>query len=310
MSEVEIMKKIGKFFKDYVFYAAIGVICIGALAAIFLMPNHNGNVKDEANPYAKNEMAEGTNVGELPDEGILMVNEDDLDTTDEMAPEEVVEAEEEMTEVETEVSDSPVADKEVESATPSEDEVAVTTPETFESTTVSTSSDPFFAEGDTFVWPVEGEVVVPYTDESTKYWYSESLNQTMRTFGICIGAEEGSEVKAVAKGTVTDIIDDSSTYLQAGMPYVGKLMVLDHGNGYTSIYGFQAGEVNEALLGQVVNEGDVLGTIGGPRGAFVSLGNNIYLQVTHNDKVVNPLNYLESSNQVVKEESVDLGFAE
>ena len=201
-----------------------------------------------------------------------------------------------------------------ESATPAEentnDETAEVTPDTFESTTASTSNEPFFAEGDTFIWPVDGKVVVPYTDESTTHWFSESLNQTMRTFGVCISASEGSEVKAVAKGTVTDIIDDSSTYLEAGMPYVGKLMVIDHGNGYVSLYGFQGGTVNSDLLGQVVQAGDVLGTIGSPKGAFISLGDNIYLQVMHNDKVVNPLNYLDLSNQAVKEDSVDLGFAE
>lgn len=304
------MKKIGKFFKNYGFYLAISIICVGALAAIFLMPNHEGNVKNEANPYAKNEIADAQNLGELPLEDMTIVDEDDLDTTDEATSDE---AETDQVVGEATVSES--SDSNVtESATPAEentnDETAEVTPDTFESTTASTSNEPFFAEGDTFIWPVDGKVVVPYTDESTTHWFSESLNQTMRTFGVCISASEGSEVKAVAKGTVTDIIDDSSTYLEAGMPYVGKLMVIDHGNGYVSLYGFQDGTVNSDLLGQVVQAGDVLGTIGSPKGAFISLGDNIYLQVMHNDKVVNPLNYLDLSNQVVKEDSVDLGFAE
>lgn len=304
------MKKIGKFFKNYGFYLAISIICVGALAAIFLMPNHEGNVKNEANPYAKNEIADAQNLGELPLEDMTIVDEDDLDTTDEATSDE---AETDQVVGEATVSES--SDSNVtESATPAEentnDETAEVTPDTFESTTASTSNEPFFAEGDTFIWPVDGKVVVPYTDESTTHWFSESLNQTMRTFGVCISASEGSEVKAVAKGTVTDIIDDSSTYLEAGMPYVGKLMVIDHGNGYVSLYGFQGGTVNSDLLGQVVQAGDVLGTIGSPKGAFISLGDNIYLQVMHNDKVVNPLNYLDLSNQAVKEDSVDLGFAE
>ena len=132
----------------------------------------------------------------------------------------------------------------------------------------------------------------------------------LRTFGICISANEGAEVKAVAKGTVTKVVDDSSEYLEAGMPYVGKLMVIDHGNGYVSMYGFQGGQVNEELVGTVVNAGDVLGSIGTPKGAFISVGDNIYLQVIHNDEVVNPLNYLDLSNQQVKAEGVDLGYAE
>lgn len=299
------MKKISKFLKKYGFYLAIGVICMGALAAVFLMPNKAGNVKDQANPYAQNETAEGNNLTETNDEGVTIVDEDDLDTTDEVESAEAVEEStaapsEQMTEPEAKATESADATK----------EEAETQTETFESTTASISDEPFFAEGDTFAWPVDGEVVVPYTDESTSHWYSESLNQTMRTFGVCISAEEATEVKAVAKGTVVDIVDDSSDYLEAGMPYVGKLMIVDLGNGYKAIYGFQGGSVNEALKGQVVNVGDTLGTIGSPKGAFISAGDNIYLQVVHNDEVVNPLNLLESKDVASEEEGVDMGFTE
>lgn len=300
------MKKISKFLKNYGFYLAVGVICIGALAAIFIMPNQNGNVKNEANPYAKNEITDANDLSELPKEGVIIVDEDDLDQADETT---------EVNGEEGAISEPATNEENVdESAVISEentDDITVeVTPETFDSTTASITSEPFFAEGDTFGWPVEGSVVVPYTDESTKHWFSESLNQTMRTFGICISAEEGTEVKAVAKGIVTEIVDDSSTYLEAGMPYVGKLMVVDHGNGYISMYGFQNGTVNEELVGQVVNTGDVLGIVGSPKGAFISLGDNIYLQVVHNNEVINPLNYLDLSNQAIKEDSVDIGFAE
>lgn len=302
------MKKITNFLKNYSFYLAIGVICVGALAAIFIMPNKNGNVKNEANPYAKNEITDATDLSELPKEGVIIVDEDDLDQTDEVSGttgDEEAASEPVVNEENAEVGESAVT-----SEKNTDNTAAQVTPETFDSTTASITSEPFFAEGDTFAWPVDGSVVVPYTDESTKHWFSESLNQTMRTFGICISAEEGSEVKAVAKGTVTEIVDDSSTYLDSSMPYVGKLMIIDHGNGYVSLYGFQNGTVNEELVGQVVNTGDVLGTVGSPKGAFISLGDNVYLQVVHNDKVVNPLNYLDLNNQVVKEDSIDIGFAQ
>ena len=301
------MKKITNFLKNHSFYLAIGVICIGALAAIFIMPNKDGNVKNEANPYAKNEITDATDLSELPKEGVIIVDEDDLDQTD--ATSEIT-GEEELSEPVINEENAEVEKSVVTSENNTDDVTAEVTPETFDSTTASITSEPFFADGDTFAWPVEGSVVVPYTDESTKHWFSESLNQTMRTFGICISAEEGTEVKAIAKGTVTEIVEDSSTYLDSSMPYVGKLMVIDHGNGYVSMYGFQNGTVNEDLVGQVVNTGDVLGTVGSPKGAFISLGDNIYLQVMHNDKVINPLNYLDLSDQAVKEDSVDIGFAE
>ena len=302
------MKKITKFLKNYSFYLAIGVICVGALAAIFIMPTKSGNVKNEANPYAKNEITDATDLSELPKEGVIIVDEDDLDQTDEVS--EPSRDEEAASEPVVNEENAEVGESAVTSEKSTDNTAAQVTPETFDSTTASITSEPFFAEGDTLAWPVEGSVVVPYTDESTKHWFSESLNQTMRTFGICISAEEGAEIKAVAKGTVTEIVDDSSTYLDSSMPYVGKLMVIDHGNGYVSLYGFQNGTVNEELVGQVVNTGDVLGTVGSPKGAFISLGDNVYLQVMHNDKVVNPLNYLDLSNQAIKEDSIDIGFAQ
>ena len=321
------MKKFTNLLKKYRFYVATGAICIGAVAAIFLVPSKGGNVKSEANPYAQNQLTDANDLNELTNDTV--VEEDELDTTDEgnTAVEQSVNDDNAVNDSEAKVDEAAPntslsnADnnevaketnlKEVsreDSASNQAEEEEVKT-ETFKSTT-ATSEEPFFAEGDTFEWPVEGNVVVPYTDESTKHWFSESLNQTMRTFGICISANEGAEVKAVAKGTVTKVVDDSSEYLEAGMPYVGKLMVIDHGNGYVSMYGFQGGQVNEELVGTVVNAGDVLGSIGSPKGAFISAGDNIYLQVIHNDEVVNPLNYLDLSNQQVKAEGVDLGYAE
>lgn len=312
------MKKISKFLKNYGFYLAIGVICIGALAAIFIMPNKGGNVDQNANPYAKNETAEGRDLQNTNENGVSIVEEDDLDTTDEASEKEAALQSEDATQEAEKKTDNMTEEKQAgnETANTSEQkkaetdkEVAEVKTETFESTTASVSEEPFFAEGDTFTWPVDGSVIVPYTDESTSHWYSESLNQTMRTFGICIGGEEGTEVKAVAKGTVTEIVDDSSSYLEKGMPYVGKLMIVDLGNGYTAIYGFQGGTVNEELVGQVVNAGDVLGKIGSPKGAFISQGDNIYLQVTHNDKVINPLNLLATKDGAAKDTGVDVGFA-
>ena len=326
------MKNIGNLFKKYGFYIATVVVCVGALMAIFLMPENDGNVRKEANPYAQNEMAEAKDLTELPAQEKDIMDEDQLDTTDETAKEPELEVSEGIQESEdtkrtaTDDATHPDAENQVADkvdkvsreatsdakadAHQTQTDIAEVPTETFKSTTAPNNEQPFFAEGDTFMWPVEGKVVVPYTDENTTHWFSKSLNQTMRTFGICIGAEVGTEVKALAKGTVTQIVEDSSTYLEAGMPYVGKLMVLDHGNGYISLYGFQGGEVNEDLVGKVVDAGDVLGNVGNPKGAFIDNGSNIYLQVMHNDKVVNPLNYLDTEKQEIKAESVDLGFAE
>ena len=300
--------KIGKFLKKYGFYVAIGIVCVGALTAIFVLPNIEGNVKEQANPYAANQAATGQDV---ENEGLK-----DSDLIVEMEPDgtDVTEAEEEQgvatkeTAVPEEEASVVAKDANGQNEVASTDEKVVA--DNFESTTATVAGEPFFATGDTFVWPVAGKVVVPYTDVATSHWYSQSLNQTMRTFGICIAAPVGEGVKAVADGKVIDIVDDSST-LKGDIPYVGRTMIIDNGNGYKTIYGFQGGTPNKDLLGKVVKAGDIIGTVGKPGGAFIQEGSNIYLQVLCNEDIVNPLEFLDykqnASNVTVEVEGVDMG---
>ncbi|OON97783.1 MAG: hypothetical protein ATN31_00025 [Candidatus Epulonipiscioides saccharophilum] len=158
------------------------------------------------------------------------------------------------------------------------------------SETISTTQEEIlnFNQGDHFQFPVEGDIIVPYKDDSTDHWWSAFKN-TMRTLGICLAAEPGTEVKAVADGIVVDILDDYtelSTTINVGN--VGHLMVIDHGNGYKSIYGFQGGTPDVSLIGETVESGDTIGFVGAAKGPFIDQPSNIYLQVTKNGEVINP----------------------
>lgn len=297
------MNKVTQFLKQNVFYIAMGIVIVGALVAVLFLPKE-GNVPPDSN--IKNEQAGGKISEDY--EGAPVIVNDEMPTDDTMTSDEETSQNDEITtdENDQEQSDAQVSDEATsedtanseaaESIEPATDEELNT--QTFASTTADESEEPFFADGDTFELPVkvDGEEVtpiVPYTDDSTKYWFSETLNQTMRTYGVCLAASEGEEVKAVAKGTVLDIIQDSSTLKDWDIPYVGKVMIVDLGHGYKVAYGFQNGTPNEDLKGQVVNAGDVLGTVGSPTGPFVSKGDNIYLQLTHDDEVIDPTNYFQ-----------------
>lgn len=342
------IKKIGQFIKQYGFYLAVGVVSLVAIIAMFVMPKGEGNVKDLPNSYANNSQVDGTlnnsyesNVTEANENSADLNSEDDIreylekdGSQNYNAELDGLEEEVDLEQSEIENTDANIEDNSeteivennseevttdvVENATDEIieeeiiEEVAEVETETFESTTVSVMEEPFFADGDKFTWPVEGEIVVPYTDNSTKHWFSESFNYTMRTFGVCIGAEEASNVVAVAKGRVLEVIEDSSSSLELNnTPYVGKALIIDHGNGYQSVYGFQGGTINADLIGEIVNEGDILGQVGSPKGAFVNVGSNIYLQVKHNDEIVDPTTYLKSDDSDAnKEDSVDVGFSE
>lgn len=291
--------KITQFLKNHVFHFAMGIVVIGALAAVLFLPNE-GNVKPDAN--VQNEQVDGGVTDEYENEVVTV--EDNIVDPIELAEEELTEDEytnlDDATVEEANDTDE-VAQVEEENVTVETEQVETTAlqdeeelnSETFESTAVASLEQPFFADGDTFELPVSGDMIVHYTDETTKHWFSESLNQTMRTFGVCFAANEGEEVKAVAQGTVLDILPDSSTLADSNMPYVGSVMVVDLGNGYKVTYGFQNGTPDASLKGQVVNVGDVLGTVGAPTGAFISEGSNIYLQVTHDNEVVSPETFFE-----------------
>lgn len=73
-------------------------------------------------------------------------------------------------------------------------------------------------------WPIKGSVVQNYgtnRDRSTESWYDN--------LGIDIKALGGELVKAVAKGRVTYI-----TWMRG----MGNLVLVDHGEGYYTVYGY------------------------------------------------------------------------
>lgn len=307
-------EKLTQFFKDYGFYLAVGAVSVGAIVGVFLMPT-NDEVQDTLNPTTQNENELETeedllnaekelnippDVGLTPETNLDNSQTEDL-TQEDLSQEEIVTKEEKAEEVistsvvenNLEVEEPDIVDEVVEE--PITKEEVIETPEVeeleeaanFESTTGEDQK--YFSDGDTFEWPVGGNIIVPYKDDNTSHWLSEGLNQTMRTFGICIEAEIGENVTPVAPGTIIDVTEDFTeveTLINVGD--VGQVMIIDHGNGYKSLYGFQKGEANNRLVGQMVSTEDVIGIAGKGSGPFVAEHSNIYLQVTHNDVAINP----------------------
>lgn len=96
--------------------------------------------------------------------------------------------------------------------------------------------------------------------------------------GLFIRAPGGQEVRAIAAGQVA-----FSDWLRG----FGNLLVIDHGQGYLSIYGN-----NEALLKQVgdtVRAGDVVSTVGASGGNPES---GLYFEMRHAGKPFDPLTWV------------------
>ena len=129
-------------------------------------------------------------------------------------------------------------------------------------------------------WPVKGNIILPYSVNSTIYF--ESLDQYRINKGILIEAKEGTEVKAVKQSKVREI-RKSAEY--------GQTVLMDLGNDYTVLYG-QLKDI-KVKEGTLVNAGDVIAKVAEPTSYYSLEGTNLYFQMEKNKKSVDPLKYLE-----------------
>ena len=98
--------------------------------------------------------------------------------------------------------------------------------------------------------------------------------------GVSISAKEGSSVRAIFSGRV--LFADWFT----GQ---GLLMIIDHGDGYWSLYGH-----NQTLLkaeGDSVAAGEVIATVGNSGGQSVAA---LYFEIRHNGQPSNPSKWCKS----------------
>ena len=98
--------------------------------------------------------------------------------------------------------------------------------------------------------------------------------------GIDIAGKEGSSILAVADGVVT-WSGDRTGY--------GKLVEINHGNGYVTRYGHNKQQLVTA--GNTVRKGEVIALMGS---TGRSTGPHLHIEVLHNDKHVNPDQYLSN----------------
>jgi len=96
--------------------------------------------------------------------------------------------------------------------------------------------------------------------------------------GWLIGAERGAEVDAIAYGRVA-----FADWLRG----YGLLMIIDHGQGYMSLYGH-----NETLLQEVgawVEPGQVISIVGSDPGS----GQGLYFEMRRNGKAIDPAGWIK-----------------
>jgi murein DD-endopeptidase MepM/ murein hydrolase activator NlpD len=97
-------------------------------------------------------------------------------------------------------------------------------------------------------------------------------------YGMYFTAPEGTDVYS----TGNDIVVDDTTSARG----LGKHIIIDHGFGYTSIYGHLSNF--NVRIGQKVKRGDIIGFVGN---TGLSIADHLHYEIKLNGVNVNPVNY-------------------
>jgi septal ring factor EnvC (AmiA/AmiB activator) len=125
---------------------------------------------------------------------------------------------------------------------------------------------------------LKGSLRPPVRGELANRFGSPRQGTGLAWKGVLIRARPGAEVHAVAAGRVV-----FADWLRG----FGNLLILDHGYGYLSLYGY-----NEALLKQVgdaVASGEPIGTVGASGGAQET---GLYFEIRFQGRPVDPLRWI------------------
>jgi len=123
-------------------------------------------------------------------------------------------------------------------------------------------------------WPVDGPIITRFGSERLE------SGATIRHNGMYIGAPVGTAVKAVESGRVARA-QDLGTY--------GTTMILEHGNGYWSIYARLS--ALEVKPGDDVVRGQVIGRVGGEN---TDEGPHLYFEIRGQDGIaLDPADWLK-----------------
>jgi septal ring factor EnvC (AmiA/AmiB activator) len=147
--------------------------------------------------------------------------------------------------------------------------------------TEGTEHTPFRTLRGQLQWPSRGKL-------TTHYGTPRKVGK-LKWQGVTITAPEGTEVRAISHGRVA-----FSDWLRG----FGLLIIIDHGDGYMSLYGGNQSLFKE--VGDWVEAGEVIAGVGNSGGHKDSA---LYFEIRHNGKPTNPLKWCQSTPKQVKRSS-------
>lgn len=137
-----------------------------------------------------------------------------------------------------------------------------------------------FAAEEGLTWPVDGDVLLNYSMDSTIFF--PTLQQYQYNPAIVIQGNVNDKVYIAAKGKITDISTNEVT---------GLTVTEDLGDGFSAVYG-QLKEPNFEI-GDLVEAGQVIGYVSEPTKYYASEGSNVYFELLKDGEPTDPFEYLE-----------------
>lgn len=130
-----------------------------------------------------------------------------------------------------------------------------------------------------FQWPVQGTNTISLSNPYGSRVKPGGQGETVHA-GIDIPAPEGEVILAAADGTVSEVGFD---------PERGNYLILDHGDGLTTLYGQCRDFTVEE--GDTVRAGEMIGAVGS---TGMSTGPHLHFEVRQDDEPQNPVAYFDS----------------
>lgn len=247
------MKKIIAVLRKNIFYISL-VAGLGVLVGLVALYNVKTSNEDEIN------LNQAT---EAPTEENLLTTSGNGDKAD--SDTEEATTEEDITEAEIAEEDTEAADSEQ---------------ETISNGAAAEKKVLNYDGTESITWPISGNVIIPYSMDRTVYF--ATLKEYKCNPGMMIEATKGQEVYAAYEAEVTGVSTSAE---------FGNTLTMSLGNGYEITYG-QLEDIDVAV-GEIVEAGQVIGTVAEPTKYYSEEGTNLYFAITKDGSPVDPLLLIE-----------------
>ncbi len=281
---INVKERVNQLFKDKLILVmmVLGLLTIVAAAGVITLQRRN----TEESPYLNMEggpehLVDGQKEESLPDAGHSNAAKEE---TEAAKNQELADAGKETTAAQTKPAETKAKEnagkenavKETQAAKPKETEAEPAGAGMDAASALVLN----FAQTQSMMWPVEGNVLLDYSMDSTIYF--PTLEQYKCNSGIVIQGEVSQPVAAPANARV----------LETGVnEEIGNYLILDLGDEYSLICG-QLKEVS-AVTGEYLEKGQIMGYVAEPTKYYTVEGPNVFMELRKGEQAMDPLDYLE-----------------